>query len=229
MEDKKKSRVLALVATAMILGLLTYILGWSPLLSVEKITLTGTPTPASTQRIREAIQISPGLKMARINPRALENRITQFPWVESAGISRDWISGELTIEVTTRKPIALYNSSDSATTWIDSAGEIFTLPGGVPKALPRVQGSSPEDGLRAIELFTQLPLEFRERIVYVSASRTDQYLVVIEEKKREVRLLWGANKDLDLKIAVIDKLLGLPENKKVSMIDLTAPHAPIVG
>ena len=229
MFNKKRSRIAIVLSATLALGSLAYVLGWSPLLIVEKITVTGTPTKESSERIRKIIDVSPGMKMARINPRAVENRITQFPWVESAGISRHWISGEVTIAVVARKPIALYNSSESVTTWIDSAGKIFALPGGSSEKLPRVTGARPEDGLKAIELFTQLPLNFRNRVVYISAQRSENYLIVFQEKKREIELLWGDSKDVDLKIAVIEKLLQLPENKKISMIDLTAPHAPIVG
>lgn len=229
MRANKKSRTTVLLLTTIVLGSLTYVLGWSPLLSAEKIIITGAPTDASSARIREIIDISPGIKMARINPRAVENRITQFPWVESAGISRDWISGEVTIEVVARKPIALYNSSDSATTWIDSAGKIFVLPGGVSTKLPRVEGALPEDGLKAIELFTKLPLNFRDRIISINAQRSENYLIIFEFEKRAIKLFWGDSKDADLKIAVIEKLLQRSENRNISMIDLAAPHAPIVG
>ena len=180
MFNKKRSRIAIVLSATLALGSLAYVLGWSPLLIVEKITVTGTPTKESSERIRKIIDVSPGMKMARINPRAVENRITQFPWVESAGISRHWISGEVTIAVVARKPIALYNSSESVTTWIDRAGKIFALPGGSSEKLPRVTGARPEDGLKAIELFTQLPLNFRNRVVYISAQRSENYLIVFQ-------------------------------------------------
>jgi hypothetical protein len=34
---------------------------------------------------------------------------------------------------------------------------------------------------------------------------------------------------MNLKISVVNRLLAMPENKKVKVIDLLAPHAPIVS
>jgi len=34
--------------------------------------------------------------------------------------------------------------------------------------------------------------------------------------------------DVDLKVKVYQALIALPANKKVTFIDLSAPHAPIV-
>ena len=43
-----------------------------------------------------------------------------------------------------------------------------------------------------------------------------------------MRIIWGDGLDTDLKIKVIKALLDQPENKSIRMIDVTAPHAPIV-
>jgi hypothetical protein len=45
---------------------------------------------------------------------------------------------------------------------------------------------------------------------------------------REIRIRWGDSQDVALKISVITKLLQLPENKRIKLIDVVAPHAPIV-
>jgi hypothetical protein len=41
-------------------------------------------------------------------------------------------------------------------------------------------------------------------------------------------LRFGNADEIDLKIKVFKALVALEENKKVSMIDVSAPHAPIV-
>ena len=43
-----------------------------------------------------------------------------------------------------------------------------------------------------------------------------------------ITLVWGSNSDLNLKIKVYEALVALKENSKISLIDVSAPHAPIV-
>jgi hypothetical protein len=45
---------------------------------------------------------------------------------------------------------------------------------------------------------------------------------------RVIRIRWGDSQDMALKISVINELLQLPENKRIKVIDVVAPHAPIV-
>jgi hypothetical protein len=45
---------------------------------------------------------------------------------------------------------------------------------------------------------------------------------------RDIRIRWGDSQDMALKISVINSLLKLPENKRINLIDVVAPHAPIV-
>jgi hypothetical protein len=39
---------------------------------------------------------------------------------------------------------------------------------------------------------------------------------------------WGLNSENELKTKVYEALTALPENNRVTRIDLSAPHAPIV-
>jgi hypothetical protein len=43
-----------------------------------------------------------------------------------------------------------------------------------------------------------------------------------------MQIIWGDGEDTSLKLKVITALLDLPENKSIRLIDVTAPHAPIV-
>ena len=45
---------------------------------------------------------------------------------------------------------------------------------------------------------------------------------------RNLKVTWGDNQDLSLKIKVFRELLQLPENAKIVRMDLTSPLSPIV-
>ena len=47
-------------------------------------------------------------------------------------------------------------------------------------------------------------------------------------KRQGLTLRFGAANDVDLKIKVFKALVALEENKNISTIDVSAPHAPIV-
>jgi hypothetical protein len=73
-----------------------------------------------------------------------------------------------------------------------------------------------------------MPQDFRAGIERLSAARTSNLLIYGVFSGREIRIIWGDGQDTELKIKVITALLEQPENKSIRMIDVTAPHAPIV-
>lgn len=212
----------ALIAFTLFIGA-TYLLAWSSLFEVSAITVKGNPEAVATQVIVRASDISVGDKLARIEPRSIDNRLAELNWIESADLSRNWISGEITIVVKPRIAVGLYKGRA-----LDSSGEIFDLPGEVPNQLPVVTAASTELGLQAIELFRELPLSIRENLISISASNKSSNWSVEMREKQRLLVQWGSLEDLPLKVRVYNALIALPENKTVKKIDLSAPHAPIV-
>ena len=224
-----RSRPIAIAVFAIVLlSVSTYVLGWSSLFNVDQVKISGSPTKESEAEISRIVAISPGLKMARVDPRSIENRLLEYPWIKSVEITRDWISGLVELKIQPRTPIALYNPTSSKAEWIDQSGEIFTLPGGFAKDLPRVQAHSVDAGLAAINLFTTLPQDFRVNLSLITATNPNNFVMTLQHKEREIRTLWGDETNSDLKVRVVNELLLLPENKSIVMIDVSAPHAPIV-
>ena len=206
----------------------SYLLGWSPLLSVRAIEITGAPTNESELAISRSLDISAGDKLARIDPRAISNRLRSFDWIESSKVSRNWIAGKVTISISTREAIALYSEPGKPQVALDASGKTFATPSAIKKGLPRVSATSVESGLAAIQLFTDLPKSFSENIERMSAVRLDNFLIYGTFSNQNLRIIWGDGADTDLKVEVIDALLQRAENKNLRMIDVSAPHAPIV-
>ena len=166
--------------------------------------------------------------MARLDPRALSNRLRSFDWIDSSEVSRNWISGKISISIKTRTPIALYSEPGKPQVALDASGKTFATPTDLVKGLPRVSATSVEGGLAAIKLFTELPKSFSENIERMSAARIDNFLIYGEFAGQNLRIIWGDGADTVLKVEVISALLQRDENKSLRMIDVSAPHAPIV-
>ena len=178
--------------------------------------------------IVKSLDLSPGDKLARVDSRALENRLKTNDWIKSAEISRNWINGKVAVVLQPRTPVALYTEPGQPQVALDASGASFQLPGKLPAGLPKVTSSSVASGLIAIEVFTQMPKEFSDGIDRLTAASPTNILINGKFSGRSLQIVWGDGEDTSLKLKVITALLDLPENKSIRLIDVTAPHAPIV-
>ena len=225
---KPSKAVLAIATTLLVFGAGSYLLGWSSLLTVKQIEINGAPTLTSEKTIAKSLNLSLGDKLARVDSRALANRLKANDWIKSANISRNWINGKVVIDLQPRTPVALYTAPGKPQVALDASGASFQLMGQVPTGLPKVSSSSVASGLIAIEVFTEMPKEFSEGIERLTAVSPTNILIDGKFSDRSMQIVWGDGEDLSLKIKVITALLELPENKSIRLIDVTAPHAPIV-
>ena len=216
------------IVVILIFGAGSYLLGWSPLLSVRSVEIVGAPTKESQLAISRSLNISEGDKLARVDPRALSNRLRSFDWIENSQVSRNWISGKVSISITTRTPIALYSEPGKPQVVLDSSGKTFATPAEIEDGLPRVSAKSVAGGLAAIKVFTALPESFSKNIDRMSAARTNNFLIYGKFQGQDLRIIWGDGEETDLKVQVIEALLMRDENQNLRMIDVSAPHAPIV-
>jgi cell division septal protein FtsQ len=217
---------LAIVGVLIIV--LAYFLGWSSIFTVKKIEIQGAPTTSVQENIETRSQIEVGQQLARVNPQSVARRVEKLTWVKDVTISRDWLSGVVAIEVTPRQPLAFFNSDQVPGQTIDEEGQLFSLPGFSNPDLAHISANNPDSALKANELFTQLPESFRRSITSMVATSTNTFTLNSTLDGRDIRIRWGDGQDIALKISVINKLLKLPENKRIKVIDVVAPYAPIV-
>ena len=227
--NAKSPRVLIAIALiALIFGGGSYVLGWSSLLTVRNIEIVGAPTKESEITVNRSLGLEIGEKLARVDPRSISTRLSSNGWIQSSKISRNWLNGKVEISITPRVPVALYTAPGQPQVALDASGKTFNSPAELSKELPSVSASSIASGLAAIKVFTELPKEFSDGIDRLSAARPTNLLIYGVFSGRDLRIIWGDGLDTQLKIKVIKALLEQPENKSIRMIDVTAPHAPIV-
>ena len=211
----KNKRLIAL-ATAIFVGAASYALGWSTLFTVSSVEVTGTD-----QRLPQSIRV--GEKLARVEPRAVAATYEKFAFVQDAQVSRNWISGKVTISITSRTPVAIFNNQA-----IDDSGKAFVVKGQLPAALPQIQASSVEIAVAAVEFMKSLPQEIRSNLKILKVRSTGAYVMDVDVQGRKVEVRWGFATENELKAKVYKALLEQPENAKLKRMDLSAPHAPIV-
>ena len=218
----RKHRLITIFIILLTAGL-AYLLGWSNVLTIKAISYAGAPTKSSEALVKNLTDLEVGQRLARIETRKIAARLQTLPWIKSADLSRNWISGKIKIEVTPRLPIATFNGQ-----LMDASGKRFELPGGFKSKLPSVFARDAKSGLAAINLFTKLPTEFSTRTSAFTAISPENINFKISEGKRSLMVIWGSDTEIDLKLKVYKALVALPENSKVMKIDLTEPRSPIV-
>ncbi len=211
----KNKRLIALAA-AIILALTSYALGWSTLFTVSSVEVKGTD-----QFLPQSVKV--GEKLARVEPRAVAATYEKFAFVKDAQVSRNWISGKVTISITSRTPVAIFNNQA-----IDDSGKAFVVKGQLPADLPQIQAGTVDIAVTAVGFMTSLPDEIRSNLKVLKVRSTGAYVMDVDVQGRKVEVRWGFATDNELKAKVYKALLEQPENAKLKRMDLSAPHAPIV-
>ena len=211
-----KNRRLIALAAAIILALASYALGWSTLFTVSSVEVKGTD-----QFLPQSVKV--GEKLARVEPRAVAATYEKFAFVKDAQVSRNWISGKVTISITSRTPVAIFNNQA-----IDDSGKAFVVKGQLPADLPQIQAGTVDIAVTAVGFMTSLPDEIRSNLKVLKVRSTGAYVMDIDVQGRKVEVRWGFATDNELKAKVYKALLEQPENAKLKRMDLSAPHAPIV-
>lgn len=193
-----------------------YALGWSSLFTVRAVQITGTDNPTTTS-------VKIGEKLARIQPRAVSAEFERFRWIERADVSRNWLTGKVSIALTQRRPIAIYESQA-----IDAFGIAFAVTNQKTEGLPQIQAGTIDAAIAGAQVFAHLPIELSKNVKVVKVRSGEIYLFEMGIDGKDLQVIWGQDVDMALKVKVYKALLAQPENLKIRRIDLSAPHAPIV-
>lgn len=216
-------RWLAISIAFILIVTAAYALGWSSLFTVKEVQVVGAPNPSEAFVIEHSIHV--GDKMARLESQALARSLKKYTWLDHSNISRNWFKGVVTVRVWTRTPIAQFQGH-----LVDDMGVVFDLPSIDTSHLPSITGSSNASAKFAVELLTALPMQLRTQVLNIVVNRSDSAVLSINDPTltRVLSVVWGDQSNMPLKVQVYQALVALPENSKITMIDLSAPHAPIV-
>jgi cell division protein FtsQ len=211
-----KKRFTFIALPILLLAGSAYLLGYSTVFTVSNVEIIG---------IKSAINpgVSKGEKLARIQPRVIATKFENLAWVKNAEVSRNWFNGKVTIRIIERTPIAIYN--DKA---FDIEGKTFDLQGSGTSELVQIQASDSKSALEAVDLLTVLDSQIKQSLRTVTVQKTGSLDLLLAQDSGTLEIKWGLNSENELKTRVYEEIIALPENNRVTRIDLSAPHAPIV-
>ena len=217
-----------------------YLLGWSSLLSVSQVSVSGSSAVnlVLSELSKNGIEPKIGDQLARVDVRSIKKTLGQLDWISNSDVSRNWFDKKLSIVVQERVAIAKTISAQNFSLNFDSKGFIFTPTS--PKqlvaqsALPSVTSQSPSNGdLTSIAaLLEQIPADLRyllSDLESISITKSSFILMDTRHNSSTLRINWGGATDIGQKSKVLAALLKLPENKGIKQVDLSQPDSPIVS
>ena len=195
----------------------TYALGYSTLFTVSSVEIIGS-------RLNVNPGVMKGEKLARIQPKVIATKFETLAWVKKAEVSRDWISGKVTVRILERTPVALYNGKA-----LDVDGKSFQLQNAKGSDLIQIQAIDATSALKAVDLINSLDSQLSQTLKSIKVQNSGSLDLQLAQGDRILEVKWGINSENELKTRVYQRILALPENNKITKIDLSAPHAPIVN
>ena len=237
---RKLRRLFILLLAITLISGSSYLLGWSSVFTVSKITVEGTSSRAEIFRklSSDSIELAVGSKLARIETRAIKRSIGMLKWIDEVNVSRDWFDKSINISVREKRAVAKAITTKNGLINFDVSGEIFkpisASQQSIQERLPLVitEGNDSAQLASVASLLAQMPTQMADLILNLkSISVANSGYIQMETKVNELplRIDWGLVSDIDLKIEVLNALLKLPENKRIKRVDLSQPELPIVS
>jgi cell division septal protein FtsQ len=224
---RRRLRITLVVASAIIVIGLAYLVTQSPLLDVDHVRVTGAQHE-SVRDVQAAAKVHLGDPLLFVDTGAIARRVEQLPYVERAVVQRDF-PGTLKIVVTDYVPTVYVRLPDGRVVLIASNGRAVALSHSTPQVATEIRGvrvppavgqllSPPE----AANVMSHLPGRLRALISAIDVS--DSFALDLRSGG-EIRL--GGLDHLRAKglaaLGVLDHLAG----QAFTYIDVSAPQAPV--
>jgi cell division septal protein FtsQ len=220
-----------------IFGSLTYGLGWSNLLAIKAISYNGTDhiSLINDQLVESQSRLVIGTPLARINPRTEENTIARLEWVKEVTVNRDWITGEVKVDIKPRIAVAVFRENSPRVgppRYLGGDGTEFTSPINFKDlASITLQNQSLADRELVATFVSNLPPDLLKTLLGLEVSDASEIFMTTNLKKSGLRINWGSgnsSSDIRVKSGVLRSLLALRENRRISEVNLSLAHSPIV-
>jgi len=228
---QKLRRTLIATISVVLIGAVAYGLGWSNIFQVKVISITGSTHIAEINQALNSggINVALGQRMARVDVKGIGNVLHGVDWIESEEISRNWLSGRLSIKISERRALASFLTPTGGTAYFDKNGVVFHSPVELP-TLPPVVLMQDDLTYRhsAAEFIAALPSDLIDSFHGLTIYSPDHIVLKSGISGSDISINWGSSSDLALKVKVLRALLALPENKDVKLIDLSNPISPTI-
>lgn len=210
------------VAALVLVGLLVWLVAFSPVLAVRTVEVVGVPE-SEVQAIRALAKVPLGEPLARVDAAAVAARVAERATVADVSIERSWPS-TLVIHASPRTPFLVIKNPQGQLQVVDATGvayaQVTRAPGGVPVVhAASAEALSPDALATAVSVVKAFPDRLQRRVGNVVVSSAN--LVTLRIDRTEV--VWGGVEEPERKLEIVTALLKTAPK----VIDVSAPDTPV--
>lgn len=201
-----------------VLAGLVYLVGFSPVLAVARVEISGTDV-LSKKEVSQAAGVELGTPLVRVDVGGIAERVAGLPPVAEVSVTRQW-PDQVTIAITERTS-RLAIASGTGYLIADASGVVFDTATSRPKGLVLVE-ANPRDQQALADagvVFSSLSEQTAKQVTAVLARGRDSLSLRLGNG---ARVFWGSAEQSELKSEVLDALL----EQGGTVFDVSAPAHP---
>lgn len=218
---------LGIVSALVALVLLVLATTFTPLLSIDKIVVSGESRVPEKQ-LQNVLKKYLGTPLTTISDASVASDLKGFPIIESISlVSKP--PHTLEVRITERTPIAIVVQGGTQYLY-DPAGVRLGEATGYEKLPTVIVTGNPKNSTtyrQAIDVILALPLQLLDRVAYIQAKTRDNVTLRLRGASAQ-NVIWGDSENSILKSKVLKTLLLKTSTKVRATFDVSSPLTPSV-
>ncbi len=217
----------ALIASVIALVLLVLATMFTPIMAINKITITGTEK-VSEQQIQAVLKKYIGTPLPMINSDIVANDLEKFKLIESISlVSKP--PYELQVRIIERTPISVVVIGGTGFLYDPSGVRVGVATGSekLPTIIITGDPKTSKNYKQAIDVLLSLPSSLLERVAYIQARTRDNVTMQLRGNAAQT-IIWGDSTQSALKSRVLKVLLYKTPSRIPATFDVSSPMTPSV-
>lgn len=215
------------LGSVVILGILTAVATFSPLLSIQQVTVVGTQR-LNPDEISKALASQIGTPLPLLNQDEIAKSLAGFSLIESFAATAV-APNELQIRVSERQALCVIEYEGAL--WLhDPAGVRIALAQPtdmLPRILITEEPTNSQRFRDSVDVLLALPVELLAQVENIQANTKDDVQLSLRGNLGQ-RISWGDSSDAVLKAKVLQALIANNQGATGVTFDVSSPNAPVV-
>jgi cell division protein FtsQ len=215
------------VGSIFILGILTAVATFSPLLAIQQISVVGTQR-LNPDEISKALSGQIGKPLPLLNQDEIAQSLAGFTLIESFAATALPPNG-LQVSVSERQALCIVEHQGAL--WLHDPAGVRISVAEPTDLLPRIlitgEPSSSQPFKDSVDVLLALPVELLAEVEIIQANTRDDVQMSLRGSLGQ-RISWGDSSDAVLKSKVLQALIANNQDVTGVTFDVSSPNAPVV-
>jgi cell division protein FtsQ len=215
------------VGSVLVLGILTAVATFSPLLAIQQVSVIGTQR-LNPDEIAKALSGQIGKPLPLLNQDEIASSLSGFTLIESFAATAV-PPNELLVRVSERQALCIIEFQGAL--WLHDPAGVRIAIAEPSDLLPRVliteEPTSSQRFKDSVDVLLALPVELLAEVEIIQANSRDDVQMSLRGNLGQ-RISWGDSSDAVLKSKVLQALIANNQGAIGVTFDVSSPNAPVV-